>query len=217
MTELVLALALFVAAHSLPTPTGLRDAAVARLGRGRWIALYSAVSTASLVWVVAAAIRAPHLPLWEPAPWMTAAPPVAMLPACLLLGMAATRPNPWSVSFRGGAADMASPGVLALTPHPLLWAFALWGASHALANGDLAAVTLFGGAALFALAGMPLLERRARRRGESPWRRSPRGTRLAHLATARCAAEAAAGVALYAALAWAHLPVIGADPFLAAR
>jgi uncharacterized membrane protein len=217
MTELAFALALFLAAHSLPTPTGLRDAAVARLGRGRWIALYSVVSTLSLAWVVAAAIRAPHLPLWAPAPWMSAAPAIAMLPACALLAMAATRPNPWSVSFRGGAADADAPGVLALTPHPLLWAFFLWGASHALANGDLAAVTLFGGAALFALAGMPLLERRARRRGEPPWPRRPLADRLARCATPRCAAEAAGGAALYAALVLAHLPVIGADPLLALR
>jgi uncharacterized membrane protein len=217
MTELALALALFLAAHSLPTPTGLRAAAVARLGRGRWIALYSVVSTVSLVWVVSAAIRAPQVALWTPTGWMAAAPVLAMAPACLLVAMAAARPNPWSVSFRGGAADMEAPGVLAVTRHPLLWAFFLWGTSHALANGDLAAVALFGGAALFALAGMTLLERRARRRGEPEWpRRAPRD-RLASLWSLRCAAEAAAGLALYAALALAHLPVIGADPFLAFR
>lgn len=217
MSELVAALALFLGAHSLPTPTGLRAAAVARLGRGRWIALYSVVSTASLVWVVSAAIRAPHVALWTPGPWMQAAPVIAMPLACLLVAMAATRPNPWSVSFRGGAADMAAPGVLALTRHPLLWAFFLWGASHALANGDLAAVTLFGGAALFALVGMRLLGRRARARAEADWPHRGLRDRLARLANLRCAAEAAAGLALYAALVLSHLQVVGADPLLAFR
>jgi uncharacterized membrane protein len=214
MTELILALGVFVAAHSLPTPTGLRAAAVARLGLGRWIALYSVVSVGSLAWVVAAAIRAPHVALWTPAPWMQAAPAFAMGPACVLLAMAATRPNPWSVSFRAGPADPSAPGVLTATRHPILWAFFLWGASHALANGDLAAALLFGGAAGFALAGMPLLEGRARRRGSPP---PPRRPTLGALATARCAVEAAAGAALYLAAAAAHPAVIGADPFPAFR
>jgi uncharacterized membrane protein len=212
MSELVAALALFVAAHSLPTPTGLRAAAVRRLGRGRWVALYSLVSVASLAWVVSAAIRAPHVALWTPTTWMAATPVVAMIPACLLAAMGAARPNAWSVSFRGGAADAAAPGVLAVTRHPLLWAFFLWGASHALANGDLAAVTLFGGAGAFALAGMPLLEARARRRGERE--PPPLGWRAwaAALATRRCAIEAVVGLALYLALLAAHAPVIGVDP-----
>lgn len=212
MSELVAALAVFVAAHSLPTPTGLRAAAVRRLGRGRWVTLYSLVSVASLAWVISAAIRAPHVTLWTPTAWMAATPAVAMVPACLLAAMGATRPNAWSVSFASGEAAAQAPGVLALTRHPLLWAFALWAGGHLFANGDLAAALVFGGAGAFALAGMPLLEARARRRGEGEppslgWR-----ARAAALATRRCAIEAAVGLALYLALLAAHAPVIGVDP-----
>jgi uncharacterized membrane protein len=212
MSELVAALALFVAAHSLPTPTGLRAAALRRLGRGRWVTLYSLVSIASLAWVISAAIRAPHVALWTPTAWMAATPAVAMIPACLLAAMGATRPNPWSVSFAAGGAAPQAPGVLALIRHPLLWAFALWAGAHLLANGDLAAALVFGGAGAFAVAGMPLLEARARRRGERE--PPPRGWReqAAALSTRRCAIEAALGIALYVALLSAHAPVIGVDP-----
>jgi uncharacterized membrane protein len=215
VTEFALALAAFVAAHVLPAATGLRGPAVARVGRPAYVALYSAVSLGLLGWLVSAALRAPRLPLWEPSPWMTAAPVVAMAPACLLAAAGATRPNPLSVAFRGGAADAAAPGVLALTRHPILWAFALWGASHALANGDVAAVALFGGSAAFALGFMPLLERRARARGETAafaLADGPLGARVARAASPRFAAELAAGALLYAALLWLHEPVIGIDP-----
>jgi uncharacterized membrane protein len=215
VTEFALALAAFVAAHVAPAATGLRGAAVARLGRPAYVALYSAASLGLLAWLVSATLRAPRLPLWEPALWMTAAPLVAMAPACLLLAAAAARPNPLSVAFRGGAADAAAPGVLAVTRHPVLWAFALWGASHALANGDLAAVVLFGGSAAFALAFMPLLERRARRRGEAAAfaiARGPLRARLARAASPRLAAELLAGAALYLAFLLGHEAVIGIDP-----
>jgi uncharacterized membrane protein len=215
VTEFALALAAFAAAHVLPAATGLRGPAIARVGRPAYVALYSVVSLGLLWWLVSATLRAPRLPLWEPAPWMTAAPLAAMAPASLLLAAAATRANPLSVAFRGGPPDAENPGVLALTRHPILWAFALWGASHALANGDVAAVILFGGSAALALAFMPVLERRARRRGETAafdLARGPLGARLARAASPRLAAELAAGALLYLALLLSHEAVIGIDP-----
>lgn len=215
MTEFVLSIVVFLAAHSLPAATGLRARGIAALGRRRYMGLYSLLSLALLAWMVSAALRAPYVELWAPSAALAAVPLVAMLPACLLIASAVARPNPLSVSFRGGPIDPTAPGILALIRHPVLWAFFLWAGSHALANGDLVGLLLFGGFALFSLAGMALFERRARRRGELEAfkiRSGPLGQRIARAATLRVALELLIGLALYTALLFAHGPVIGVDP-----
>ncbi|MDF2233828.1 NnrU family protein [Albimonas sp. CAU 1670] len=215
MPEFALAFAVFLAAHVLPAATGLRAAAVARVGRGRWVLGYSLLSIALLAWLISAALRAPYVELWAPSRPLALVALAVMPLACMLLAAGAARANPVSVSFRGGPVDAARPGVLALTRHPILWAFALWGGAHALANGDLVSVTLFGGFALFALVGMRGLERRARRRGETAGfapARGPLGARLRRAASPRLAAEAALGLALYALLLALHGPALGVAP-----
>ena len=215
MLEFALAFAAFLAAHVVPAASGLRDVAAARVGRRAWVAGYSVVSTGLLAWLISAAVRAPYVELWAPGRALALAPFLAMPLACMLLVAGAGRATPVSVSFRGGAADSARPGVLALTRHPILWAFALWGASHALANGDLVSVVMFGGFAVFALAGMRGLERRARRRGEVAGfalARGPMGERARQAASGRLAAEAALGLVLFLVLLALHGPAIGVAP-----
>lgn len=219
MTAFFLALAVFLAAHVLPAATGARPRLIAWLGRRTYIALYSLTSTAALVWLISAALRAPYIALWPPGPATALVPIMAMVPACLLVAGAATRPNPLSVSFVDGAVDYRQPGVLALVRHPILWAFFLWSASHAIANGDLVALILFGGFALFSLAGMRLLERRARRsltsavfEGAMAVAKGGLADRIRRAMSLRVAIEFAMGLLLYAALLALHGPVIGVDP-----
>lgn len=214
MLEFALAFAAFLAAHVLPAATGLRAAAVARIGRRAWVVGYSLASIGLLAWLVSAAIRAPYLELWPQARALALAPLVAMPVACILLVAGATRPNPASISFRGGTPDPARPGVLALTRHPILWTFAIWGGGHVLANGDLVGLVMFGGFTLFALLGMRAMDRRAERRGEPAvvLAHGPLGARLARAASPRLAVEAALGLALYLALLRLHGPAIGVDP-----
>jgi uncharacterized membrane protein len=216
MIEFLAAYAAFLIAHALPGASGLRGALIARLGRGGYMALYSLASLGLLAWLVSAAARAPWIPLWEPSRALALAPFALMPLACLLLAAGALRPNPASLSFRGGPAEPERPGILALIRHPVLWALALWGVSHAAANGDLVSVMAFGGFALFALIGMVALERRAARRGEKAalaLQDGPLAARLRRAASPRLAAELAAGVALYALLLHLHGPVIGVDPY----
>jgi uncharacterized membrane protein len=219
MIEFFAAIAVFLAAHVLPAATGLRDAAVARLGRGPYIAAYSLVSLATIAWVIAAALAAPHVALWPPSRAAALVPLVAMLPACVLLAGALWQPSPLSVSFRGGLPDPARAGLVPRLRHPLLWAFFLWSASHLVANGDLVSVILFGSLAVFSLAGMKRLERRARRRlSEADYGAAlalTTGSLAARLRRSRrlsVLAELGAGAALYAALLHLHGPVIGLDP-----
>ncbi len=215
MFEFFAALAAFLAAHTLPRATGARDRLIARFGRGRYMAAYSAVSVLSLVWLISAAARAPYVEIWAPSPALAAVPMAAMPVAFMLFAAGATRANPASVSFRGGPADAAAPGILALTRHPILWAFFGWSASHLAANGDVVGVTLFGGFAAFSLAGMRMMEARAAARGEVEalsLARGGLGERLRRAWSPRLAAELAAGLALWAAALALHDPVIGVDP-----
>ena len=160
--EFALAYALFLTAHLVPARPAVCARLVAALGRRTYLAGYSALSIGLLLWMIRAAGRAPYLLLWPWAPWQSWAPNLAMPLVCLLAAAALLTPNPYSLG-RGGSFDPRRPGVLALTRHPLLWALALWATTHALANGDLSHVLLFGGFALLALAGMPLFNRRMRR------------------------------------------------------
>lgn len=212
MVEFLVAYAAFLAAHVLPRLTGARDRAVARFGRGAYMAGYGVLSVALLVWLVSAALRAPVLEIWAPSRPLMLAPHVLMPLACLLLAGAAARPNPGSVAFVGGPAPETAAGLPALVRHPVLWAFGLWALGHVAANGDVAAVALFGGFAVFAFAGMAALDRRAARAGIPPTARGPFAARLARAWSPRLAVEIAAGLALWALLLALHGPVIGVDP-----
>jgi uncharacterized membrane protein len=170
MLEFAAAFAAFVAAHVVPAATGLRERGIAAVGSPAYTAVYSALSVALLVWLIWSAQRAPYVELWPPSPWRHAVPLVAMPVALALLGGAAVRPNPLSVSFRRSGSQSGIGGVLTITRHPILWAFLLWSASHLLANGDLVAVILFGSLTLFAIQGMFALDRRGRKKlGEREW------------------------------------------------
>lgn len=219
MIEFFAAIVVFLALHSLPAATGLRAVLIDRIGRRTYLTLYSLVSVLALVWLVSATLRAPRIWLWPPNEWTAAVPLVVMLPACVLIAGAITRANPLSVSFRGGAADTEQPGVLGLVRHPILWAFCLWATSHATANGDVVAVIMFGGLALFSLAGMKLFERRARARlpaSEFGHLMSVARGRFSNRVRASLsltfAIEIVGGCALYVIALLLHAAVIGADP-----
>ena len=222
MIEFGLSILVFLAAHIAPAASGLRGYLIGRIGRRAYLAAYSLVSLATIAWVVAAAVAAPYIEVWPPSGAAALVPIVAMLPACLLMAGAVLRPNPLSVAFAGGLTDPGAPGVLALTRHPILWAFFLWAASHAVANGDLVALILFGALAAFSLSGMRRLERRAAGRlsaddlaAARAIARGPVLNRLRHLATLRSAGEVLIGLLLYGGLLLLHGPVIGIEPLAA--
>jgi uncharacterized membrane protein len=209
MIEFLAALLVFLLAHSLPARLGLKERLVARIGRRGYMAGYSLLSLALLAWIIDAARRAPYAPLWDPAPWQALVPLLSMPVAFVLLVAGLAQPNPLSISLRAGEEPGA---VVALTRHPVLWGFLIWALAHVPPNGDVVSLVLFGGMALFAALGMPLLDRRARRRlGEARWRalagRGLRGDR------GGLALAALAGLALYSwFLFQGHAWLIGADP-----
>lgn len=169
--EYLLAVAAFLLSHALPVRPPVKPWLVARIGARGFGILYSALSLAILAWLIGAAGRAPFVPLWYPPLWGPWAVLAAMVLACLLVALALGRPNPLSFGGWGDAGfDPARPGIVGLVRHPVLAALALWAGAHLIPNGDLAHVLLFGSLGAFALAGMPMVDRRKRRNlGAREW------------------------------------------------
>lgn len=216
MTELVLAVALFLASHRLTNRPAFRAWAEARLGgrRGFTIA-YSVLSLLLLAWMVLAYRDAPMVVLWGQQPWMRWLPPLVMPLACILAVAGLTTANPFSIGPGARGYDPARPGILRLTRHPVLWAAALWAGAHMVPNGDAAALVLFAPLLVLALAGPMLLDRKRRDSlGFEEWSRLAALTERPGMALVRETGwrRILGGLALYAALLALHLPVIGAWP-----
>jgi len=224
MTEFLLALGVFLLSHMIPSRTGLRHQLTATIGERRYLLLYSIVSIALLAWLISAAHRAPFVPLWDLAQWEYYVPIALMLPASMLFVGGLFVPNPLSISFSRASFDPARPGLIGITRHPLLWAFALWSFTHLFPNGDLVSVILFGGFTLFSLAGMALVDRRKRKALGDEWRGLAAQTSIIPLAalvlrraSVRWSAAAlvttvVGGAALYFVLLGLHPILFGVDP-----
>jgi uncharacterized membrane protein len=223
--ELAAALGLFFASHSLPALPGLR----ARLtgwcgGERRYLLLHSLIASATLIWLVAAALRAPYLALWDFHAWTRWVPILVMPFACMLLVAGLTTSNPFSLGRGGRGFDPQRLGILAITRHPVLWAAALWSGAHLFPNGSLRAVLLFGTLCGFSLIGTRLFDhRRAQAMGAVAWVAVTAGTSnlpFAAFPSARArlggvaalALRVVLGAVLYVLLLAAHGPSIGKYP-----
>ena len=171
MTGLFLAMLAFVGGHFLFGGTPLRATMVDLVGgEQRFRGVYSLYSVVTLIWVVIAFRAAPYEALWPDATWTRVVALVVMPFACILIVSALSTPNPTAV---GGerAAELPDPvtGITKLTRHPFLWGVALWSVVHAIANGDVASLLLFGGMAVLALGGMPSIDAKMARRLGPAW------------------------------------------------
>ncbi|MDA4847227.1 NnrU family protein [Hoeflea poritis] len=219
MMEFAAAFLVFIGAHVLPARSGLRDTLIGRLGRRAYLVLYSLLSLALLAWLISAATRAPHIALWPTTRLSVVIALVLTAIAAVLLSCGATRPQPVSISLRGGTIDPRHPGISALTRHPVLWALFLWSVAHLLANGDAVGVVMFASFAVFCVISRPALEARARRRlPEDVFAQAMSvssgsfGDRLSRALSPRLAIETAAGLALYVLMLALHGDLIGVDP-----
>lgn len=152
MTLLVLGLTIFFAVHLLPSIVQLHASLKNQLGENAYRGLFSLISLAGLVLVVAGMGQAEFSPLYEPPAWGRHATSLLMPVAlyCLISKEAKT-------SLR------------MITAHPMLWGVSAWAAGHLLANGDAASVTLFGSFLAYSLFDMYSANRRgARPAGKAP-------------------------------------------------
>jgi uncharacterized membrane protein len=154
-----LGVAVFMGVHLVPMLPEWRAALVARLGEGGYKATFSVLALAGLIGAIVAYRFTPHLPLWSSPEPFRALTALLMLAAVLLF--AGAKGVPW---FRR------------IVRHPMLWAIALLGIAHLLANGEAAGVILFGGLAAFGLAWQPLTDRRDAALDPAKWQDTRRTT-----------------------------------------
>lgn len=221
--EFAAAFAVFLLSHALPARPAVRRRLTGLLGERGYLLAYSLVSLAVLAWLVVAAGRAPFVLLWSYGAWQAWLVNLAMPAACLLVAAAVAAPNPLSFGGTAHRFDPAQPGIAGVARHPLLLALALWAGAHAVANGNLAHVLLFGSFAGFALLGMRIIDRRKRRQmGQAEWARLAARTSAwpgAALLGGRWRPRGGPSVRRLGAglLAWLlllqlHAPVIGVSP-----
>lgn len=134
MTLLGLGLAAFLGVHIVPMLPRLRGRLVGKLGRQRYLGLYSLVSLLGLGMIVLGMRGAPYAHVYVPPPWGHDAARWIM-PLAFVLLVATYLPGHLRKTLR----------------HPMLLSISLWAVAHLLANGDLASVLLFGGFAVFAV------------------------------------------------------------------
>jgi uncharacterized membrane protein len=170
MAQLTIAALLFVGSHFGLSSPMVRAGLVGRLGEKRFAGLYSLLQILLLAWLVWSFAAAPTLPLWRPAGWTAWIPVLAMPPALLLMVGGLVQPNPTAVMQDAqGPPDIAPRGILTVTRHPVMWAFALWALSHLAANGDAASILLFGAIAVLALVGTRAIDAKKRARWGAAW------------------------------------------------
>lgn len=158
--EVTAALMAFLASHSLPSLPTVRQRLIQVIGLRAYLVVHSVMGTATLIWLVAASLRAPYLLLWGPYDGTRWVPILVMPLALILLTAGLTWPNPFSLGIGAKGFDPARPGVVAITRHPVLWAAALWAFAHLIANGTLRAILLFGVLGGFSLMGTRIFDRR---------------------------------------------------------
>ena len=223
--SLIAATVLFVASHFLLSGDPVRAALVEHLGGRLFRGLYAAVAVAAIAWMIVAYADAPIVPLWPRAPALDWVPVLVMPVALTLVVAGATTPSPTTpVPLRADGQAPTDPvpigGILTVTRHPVLWAIALWAASHLMATGDMASLIMIGGLLVLALGGMRHIDRRRETELGSAWGPVLLTTSAVPFAAALAGRtqldwsgigwwRPALGLALYAALLAAHEWALG--------
>lgn len=169
MTLLIFAAVAFVVTH-LGLAGPMRHALVRMLGEKGYMLLYSLIAFASIGAMAHfyGEARATANPLWGVNEFVWVPASIVMWVACILF-LGSLRKNP---AFpHPGAERMRFPekakGVYAITRHPMMWAFALWGLVHLLVNPTLPSFMISAAIVIVALAGAAAQdERKALTTGE---------------------------------------------------
>lgn len=139
MMVLIVGLILFLGIHLLPTAPELRDGLKERIGETPYKVLFSLLSLAGLAVIILGFHKLQLHPgknpiLWYPPVWTRHIAVALMLPAMILL-----------------VASLVPSRIRTATRHPMLTAIKIWALAHLLANGDLAALLMFGSFLAFAV------------------------------------------------------------------
>lgn len=160
----------FVFGHVLLSAPSVRDRLVGSLGELPFLGLYSAIALASFALMLWSYGQAPFVALWPTPDWARWLAAIVTPFAFVLVVASYTQRNP-SALFQSAALSGDSParGILSITRHPAMWGVALWAGAHLVANGDLAALILFGALLVLALGGAAHQDRRKAKKLGADW------------------------------------------------
>lgn len=215
-SSLLLASAAFVGTHFILSHP-LRRPLVGALGEKGFLALYSVVAIATLGAMAWAYPRtAVTAPLWEVGDASWALATVLMLFASILLLGSLIR-NP----ARPGATNAAhaqARGVFAITRHPMMWAFAIWGIAHILVYPVTRNIIVALAIILLSLGGAALQDRKKAAldpQGWTAWEDRTSYWPFAAILQGRARFGGfglhalAGGLLVWLVASWAHIPMAG--------
>jgi uncharacterized membrane protein len=208
----------FVGTHLLLSHP-LRQPIVGALGNGAFLGMYSAIAAATLAWLALVYRSAPAgAPLWPVGDGLWAAATVVMLLAPILLMGSLIRnpafPNPGSPVQVPAEAR----GVYAVTRHPMMWSFALWGLCHIAVYPAAPNIILASAIIGLALVGAALQDRKKEALQPATWPAWESKTSywpFAAIISGKAqlggfgAHALAGGLVLWLASTWLHMPLAG--------
>ena len=217
MTSLWLAATAFVGTHFLLSHP-LRAPLVAGLGERGFLLVYSLVAAVTLGWLVVAFRAAPAGAPWWPvgdAIWAVAT--AVMLVASVLLMGSLVRNPALPTGGVPGAIPAEARGVYAITRHPMLWSFALWGLCHIAVMPTAANAVLAGAIVVLSLVGAAAQDAKKERLqpGWREWEGRTSYWPFSAIAGGRARLGGfgghalGGGVVLWLAATWAHIPLTG--------
>lgn len=211
-----LAAAAFVGTHFLLSHP-LRRPLVEALGDKGFLAVYSGVALVALGAIGWTYRRAPAtLALWEVGDGLWGIATVAMLAASILLLESLVR-NP-ALPGADNAGTAAAQGVFAITRHPMMWAFAIWGVYHILVYPVPKNIVVALAIIILALVGAALQDRKKAMldpQGWPAWQARTSYWPFAAMAQGRAHVgkfgghALGGGVVVWLAATWAHTPLAG--------
>ena len=155
--QLELAAASFVGTHFVLSHP-LRRPIVKAVGERGFLLLYSLVAFATLGWMIwAARSIGPEAPRWDVGPALVVIGSLmTWLGAILFVGSFVGNP-----ALPGARRPKGTPaGVFAITRHPMMWGFALWGIVHLLVVATPKALVFDGAIIFLALVGAAMQDRK---------------------------------------------------------
>jgi uncharacterized membrane protein len=217
-SAVVAAAVAFVGTHFLLSHP-LRGPVVRAVGERGFQVVYSLVAFATLGWMIAAYVKAPLTPpLWAVGNGLWALVTVVMLIASILLMGSLIRNPALPTGGTPTALPDAARGVFAVTRHPMMWAFALWGLCHIVVFPVGKNMVVGAAIAILALVGAALQDRKKEQLQPeywSAWEAKTSYLPFAAIASGRARLGGfgmhalAGGVVVWLAATWAHIPATG--------
>jgi len=218
ITILIVASVAFVGTHFLMSHP-LRKGMVGAMGEPGFAITYSIVSLLTFGWMIwaypAASAEAPT-PLWDAGRWGFILATLLMWLGSVLF-MGSLRRNPAFPRPGKPIQKIDDPnGVYAITRHPMMWGFALWGLVHMIVNPTEASLILSLSIVFLALVGAVMQDKKKEELLGDLWRGWEAKTSFIPYGRGLKSADAfalATGTIVWLGATWVHNPPVGVWAF----